>query len=144
MRKYFLTAISCLLLLTACSVDNGNPDPQIVITHWNLIKTTGGVAGVNHTFPLRTVVWTFDDINLKLTVVNNNTEDTKQDALDSGTYDYSVTKKDDKTYLHISENEFGGFEITSSQLVIDQNDLSQGSGADGFVYTFQKTVEAAN
>ena len=144
MKKCFLTAIFSVLLLTGCSVDNNNPTPQVVIAHWNLIKTTGGVAGVNHTFPLKTVIWTFDEANLKLTVVNNNTDDTKQDALDSGTYDYSVTKNNDDTYLSISENEFGGFKITSSQLVIDQNDLSQGSGADGFVYTFQKTLETAN
>ncbi|MDD7887747.1 hypothetical protein [Flavivirga sp. 57AJ16] len=140
MKKYFLTVIFGLLLLTGCSTDDNNT-PQVIITHWNLIKTTGGIAGVNDTFPLKTVIWTFDEVNLKLTIVNNNTDDTKQDALDSGTYAYSVTEKNNKTYINISTNEFGGFETTSNQLVIDQNDLSEGSGADGFVYTFQRTTE---
>lgn len=143
MKTYFLTVVSCLLLLTSCSVDDNTniPDPQIVIVHWNLIKTTGGIAGVNDEFPIETVIWTFNETDLKITVVNNNTDDTKQDALDSGTYDYTVTNNSGETYLNIDESEFGGFEVTNTELVINQNDLSQGSGADGFVYTFEKTIE---
>ena len=148
MKKYLLITLSSLFILTGCSINNNNPDPdpdpQIRIIHWNLVKTTGGIAGVNDSFPLETIIWTFDEVNLKLKVENNNTDDTKQDALDSGTYDYSVktvTEVKEKKFLNITGDEFGGFTVTTNQLVIDQNDMSEGSGADGFIYTFKKTIE---
>ncbi len=146
MKKHFLTIFLSILILTSCSIKNDTqlPDPQTVIIHWNLTKTTGGIGGVNDEFTLGTVVWTFDEIDLKITVENNNTDDTKQDALDSGTYDYSVTEAGGKTFINIVGNEFGRFAVSNNTLVIDQNELSQGSGADGFLYTFQKTVEVVD
>lgn len=142
MKKYFLTTLSSLLLLMGCSINNNNiPNPQTIIIHWNLVKTTGGVAGVNHEFPLETIIWDFNKVDLKLTIVNNNTDDTKEDALDAGTYIYSESQINGKTYLNISGVEFGGFTLSSDQLIIDQNDQSQGSGTDGYVYTFEKSIE---
>ncbi|NMH86429.1 LptM family lipoprotein [Flavivirga algicola] len=142
MKKFFLAMLS-IITLTGCSIksDTQLPDPQTVIIHWNLTKITGGVAGVNEEFTLNTIVWTFGVSDLKLTVENNNTDDTKQDGLDSGTYDYSITETSGKSFLNIGSNEFGRFTVTNNTLVIDQNELSQGSGTDGFVYTFQKTIE---
>ncbi len=146
MRKHFLTVLFSVIILTSCSVKNDTqlPDPQIIIVHWNLVEVTGGVVGADHTFPLETIVWDFNEIDLKLTVTNNNADDTKEDALTSGTYPYSVTNANGKTYLSITGNEFGRFVVTANKLVIDQNDLSQGSGADGYIYTFEKTEEIVN
>ena len=140
MKKYFLTTLASLFLLMGCSVNN-NTDPQTIIVHWNLVKTTGGVAGVNDEFPVETIIWDFNQTDSKLTVVNNNTDDTKEDALDTGTYIYSETQANGKTYLNIVGIEFGGFTLSSTQLIIDQNDQSQGSGTDGYIYTFKKSVE---
>ncbi len=146
MRKHFLTVLFSVIILTSCSVKNDTQltDPQIIIVHWNLVEVTGGIAGADHTFPLETIVWDFNEIDLKLTVTNNNTDDTKEDALTSGTYPYSVTNANGKTYFSITGNEFGRFVVTANKLVIDQNDLSQGSGADGYIYTFEKTEEIVN
>ena len=80
-------------------------------------------------------------MNLKLTVVNNNTDEDKEDALESGTYIYSETQVNGKTYLNISGSEFGGFTLSSTHLILDQNVQSQGSGTDGYIYTFKKSVE---
>ncbi|WP_303319083.1 hypothetical protein Q4Q34_00155 [Flavivirga abyssicola] len=144
MKKYFATIIFSLLLLTACSVKNdiNIPEPQTVIAHWNLVRTTGGLAGVDDSFPLETVVWTFNEVDFEIEIENNNTDDTKQDALDSGTYAYSVTEANGDTFLSIDGVEFGSFTISSAAvLTIDQNNLSDGSGADGFIYTFERTLE---
>ncbi|AUP77881.1 hypothetical protein [Flavivirga eckloniae] len=142
-KKVLFIGLFSLLVFTSCSInDSPNPDPRIRVPHWHLIKTTGGIAGVDHEFPLETVIWTFDDANSKLMVVNKNTDDTKQDAFDAGTYPFSIKKVDDKTFLIINEDEFGEFEIDDKKrLIINQNNLSEGTGADGFVYTFHRTIE---
>ncbi|MDO5989792.1 hypothetical protein Q4Q39_20510 [Flavivirga amylovorans] len=141
MKKYFLIVLSSLFLFTSCSVDNNNPEPQTVIAQWNLIKTTGGIAGVNDEFSLKTIVWVFNEVDFEIEVENKNTDDTKQDALDSGTYSYSVKNVEGKSFLTIDGDEIGRYTITGNKLVIDQNDQSEGSGADGFVYTFERTIQ---
>ena len=45
--------------------------------------------------------------------------------------------------LIIDDNEFGGLIILNNNLTIDQNLTSTGTGADGFIYSFQlvQTIE---
>ena len=105
-----------------------------------MINVTGGVAGVNETYSLDTIVWAFNDATKTLVVENNNDDDTKEDALDSGTYDFDVLDTNGKTYITIDNTEFGNFVVSQNTLLIDQNIMSTGSGADGFVYTFQRII----
>jgi hypothetical protein len=108
--------------------------------YWNLVNVSGGVSGVDIDYNVGDIVWLFDEVNTKLTVTNTNTDDTLEDGLDSGTYPYSVINNSHDLFLSIDGTEFGSFTVSGNQLVIDQNITTSGTGADGYVYTFQKTT----
>ncbi len=149
-NKFFLL-LTCFFILTNCSLDNDNiiEDQQEYDLEWHLIEVTGGFTGVDLQFDLDTIIGVFDnggdnndaDNDNILTIVNNNTDDTKEDFLDSGTYSYSITQETNGNYITIEGTEFGEVTFpTTTTLLIDTNELSTGSGADGFVYTFQRVL----
>ena len=148
-NKFFLL-LTCFFILTNCSLDNDIiEDLQEYDLEWHLIGVTGGIAGVDLQFDLDTIIGVFDnggdnndaDNDNILTIVNNNTDDTKEDFLDSGTYIYSITQETNGNYITIEGTEFGEVTFpTTTTLLIDTNELSTGSGADGFVYTFQRVL----
>lgn len=141
MKPTLIIAFFSLFLLTNCSIDNNNDEtPKVYVTYWHLIKVNGGIAGVDTSFPMDKIVWNFNEVTGKLTVKNTNTDQTIEDGFDTGNYPFSVTEVGGKKFLVINSNEFGGFTLTQSQLVIDQNTVSNGTGADGFVYTFKAVV----
>ncbi|WP_418603243.1 hypothetical protein [Hwangdonia sp.] len=142
MKKSILIVLSCLFIFSSCSTSEDPIDPQKVKYLWHLVNVTGGVAGVNETFSLDTIVWAFNDATKTLVVENNNDDDTIEDALDSGTYEFDVIQgPSGKTFLTINTSEFGNFEISQNTLTIDQNITTTGTGADGFIYTFKRTIE---
>ncbi|MFH6768348.1 hypothetical protein V8G56_06350 [Gaetbulibacter aquiaggeris] len=74
--------------------------------------------------------------------MNNNTN-AVEDGLDSGTYRYDLLDDGKNIFLIIDDNEFGGLTLSNNILTIDQNLRSTGTGADGFIYSFQlvQTIE---
>tara|TARA_R110002049_G_scaffold85844_6_gene218287 strand:+ start:14442 stop:14876 length:435 start_codon:yes stop_codon:yes gene_type:complete len=143
MKRNFLITFSFLFILTNCSIDNKDENAQqVALSFWYLINTSGGLAGVDDQFELDTVVWFFDEINGTVTVENNNTEETKQDGLDSGTYPFSILTDGGEDFIIIDGNELGKILINQTNFVIDQNKTSQGDLADGFIYTFQRVAQA--
>ncbi|WOD43820.1 hypothetical protein [Hwangdonia lutea] len=142
MKKSIIIVLSCFFMFSSCSTSENPIDPQKVKYLWHLVNVSGGVAGVNETFSLDTIVWAFNDADKTLVVENNNDDDTIEDALDSGIYDFDVIEgASGKTFLTINETEFGNFEISQSALTINQNITTTGTGSDGFIYTFQRTIE---
>tara|TARA_R110000868_G_scaffold252540_1_gene509228 strand:+ start:666 stop:1160 length:495 start_codon:yes stop_codon:yes gene_type:complete len=155
MRDKILLILFCSLLFTNCSLgnDNINEDLPDYLIQWHLIEVNGGIADVSHQFDLKVVIWVFNnkdandtsDESLTITVTNNNTDDTKEDFLDSGNYNYSITEETDGNYITIEETEFGEVTFpTTTTLLIDTNELSTGSGADGYTYTFQRVLIPVN
>lgn len=140
MKKSALLILSCIFIFSSCSTNDTPVDNRKVIYLWHLVKVTGGVSGVDEAFDLETIVWTFNEETKKLVVENNNVDDTREDALDSGTYDFGVLDVDGKAYITINDIEFGNFVVSQNTLIIDQNIMSTGNGADGFVYSFQRTI----
>lgn len=141
MKRIVLILLTCFFVLNSCSIDDNNNSVESFSSLWHLIEVTGGLAGINDQFELETVVWSFDESNLLLTVENNNTDETKQDILDSGTYDYSIITQDGQDYLVIDNIELGHiFFSAQDKLTIDENETSNGPVADGFIYTFQRTL----
>jgi hypothetical protein len=143
MKQYTCAVFSFLFLLTSCSInDNNNNDLQpIVLSFWHLTNTTGGISGVDDSFELDTVVWFFDEINGSLTVSNNNTEETKEDALESGTYTFSIVPEGDKNFIIIDGIELGEITVNEPNFVINENITSDGETSDGFIYTFQRVTQ---
>lgn len=130
-------------MLSNCSLDNGNNNESgtITIVFWHLTNTIGGLAGIDDQFDLDTVIWSFNEVNGTLSIQNNNTNDTKQDGLPSGTYSFSVSLNSGNYFLYIDGAEFGSCSISDTELTIDQNITTSGSGADSFIYTFNKVTE---
>jgi len=139
MKWHLFIALFSLLAFTNCSTDT-NETPKAYVTYWHLVKVSGGIAGVNTIFEKDAIVWHFNDATSKLTVKNKNTNETIEDGLDTGNYTFSITEVGSDKFLNINSNEFGGFTLTQTALVIDQNKISNGTGADGFVYTFKLVV----
>ena len=145
LKSVILLFISFTFL--SCSLgDNNNNNNEVVLTQWNLIHVTGGIAGVDETFEIGDIIWFFDDTSGQLTVTNNNTDDTVQDGLDTGVYNYSFIDTGTNVFISINDIEFGALLIFSNnqQFNIDQNITSEGSGADGFLFTFEKSIVVSN
>lgn len=137
MKKNILILISFCFILTSCSLsDDTQSNPVVTKNIWHLVAVNGGIAGINEQFSTGTIIWDFDDQSLRLTVENNNTDEGIEDSFDSGVYDYSIENIGDDSYLSIDGNEIGSLNFTQSGLVINQNMMSTGTGADGYVYTF--------
>jgi hypothetical protein len=141
MKFYKLILIISFLSLNNCSLSNDSvTTPQVIKIYWNLVNTSGGVAGVDDDFQIGTITWSFNEATEILTVVNNNTDNTKQDFLDSGEYGFSVLTVGEDLFLVIDSVEIGRFTVTSNQLIINGNETSEGTVTDGFNYTFTKTT----
>lgn len=126
-------------LLTGCSDDTDitPPAPSLNGT-WHLKNLSGGIAGINEHYPNGTITWNFDSRNQTIIIVNNNQSSTRI-IFDSGTYNYSIIEVNKQQYLQINSEEYGGLTLsTNNLLTIDQNEISWGVGADGFVLNFEK------
>jgi len=55
----------------------------------------------------------------------------------------SILNDGNNTFLIIDGNEYGSITVLTNNLIIDQNLTSTGTGADGFIYSFQlvETIE---
>ena len=143
MKYSLIIACISLFTLTNCSLDSVNNDiPQVTKIIWNLKNVTGGIDGVDNDFATGKIVWEFKDATSSLTVSNTNTDTSIEDGLDSGNYTFSLTEIGSDTYLNINSNEVGKIIFTDSgnTLTINQNLKSTGTGTDGFVYMFTKSV----
>lgn len=136
MEKLIITLLS-VLIISSCSNSDNESKEDILTGVWNVQNISGGFVGMDQDFETATITWTFNASDSKLTVVNNNVlVDVIYDGLDSGSYPYSIIEVDDESFLEINGQEFAGISITNGQLVLDQNKISTGSGADGFILLF--------
>lgn len=141
MKKNILIVTCSIFAFLNCSVNNDRSINSDNVKYlWHLINVSGGIAGIDEQFELGTIVWEFNEDTSTLTVTNNNENSNVENGLDTGTYEFSVLNVDNKTYLVINSNEIGSFEISQNILTINQNEMSNGTGADGFIYTFQVEI----
>ncbi|WP_242094998.1 hypothetical protein [Aestuariivivens sediminicola] len=143
--KYHIIYFLCLALcLSSCSLDTDtNNNQQSYKSLWHLVNVAGGISGVDDDFDLETIIWSFNDEDGILTVENNNTDITKADGLDSGTYSYLISVVDSENFIRIDDAEMGQLYFESQNvLVIDENETSTGPAADGFIYTFERELVA--
>ncbi|MBP0903954.1 hypothetical protein ACFSKN_09625 [Mariniflexile gromovii] len=145
MKYTIIIAFLSFVTLTNCSLEGDNEiKDQVYKTYWHLTNVSGGIAGVDNDFDLDKIIWTFNEDTNKLVVNNTNTTDV-EDGLDTGNYTYSITEikgEGEKVdlFLTVESNEFGKLTFDATELVIDQNITTNGTGADGFIYTFKRVV----
>jgi len=151
MKFKFLIPVLALFFVYSCSVNDDNSSgpsdgqQDVQIFQWHLTNVSGGVAGVDIDFEADTVIWIFniDFVGSgNLQVENNNTDDTIEDGLNTGTHPVSIPVYDNQSILFVDGNEFGAVVTPTDQdLVINQNIKSTGeTGSDGFIYTFKRKI----
>ena len=124
-------------LCTSCSNDDEPVQPKVINGSWNLTKISGGFAGIDDDYIKGTITWTFN--NQTLFVVNNaSAQGTIYSGFETGNYTYSTFSANGIAYVVIDDGEFGGYKIDANSMIINQNQISIGSGADGFVLQFER------
>lgn len=135
----------CLNLFTRCSEETTNR-PSLQETY-TLRNVSGGFAGADVDYENGAVTWTFDADQHELVVsslIINNGPQSVYLPLQSGTYQYSTTQSNGKTYLQIEghqiydNGDYGRYILnTDGSLVIDQGEGSTGMAADLFTLYFE-------
>jgi hypothetical protein len=138
MQKIMMFIFLSLLVITASCSDTNDDINDLLDGEWHVANINGGLAGINDEYIHGTIIWSFDSQTSKLTVTNNNTANTLYDGLESEEYPYSILTKNEVLYLLIDGQEFGGITLSQNELMLNQNELSTGSGADGFILLLEK------
>jgi len=135
MRKIIFTLLS--VLLVSCSLDSDLQPTTNPIANWSLVQSIGGVSGTTSDFQTDQIVWTFDEVSGVLTVEHNTSG--VSEALDPGTYDYTIENIANANFIFINGVEYGSIIIGVSTFRIDQNITSDGSSvSDKFEYRFSR------
>ena len=130
-----ITIIFLSLVLASCSIESDLQIPTQTTAKWSLIEASGGIAGTSTSYERDQINWTFNEIDGTL-IVEHNTAGISE-ALDPGTYNFSVRNIANDDFLFIDDFEYGSITITGSRFSINQNIASDGSIiTDGFEYNF--------
>ena len=116
-----------LFQLSACTDDFDDnlpekPEPTL-LGSWKLVNVSGGFANQNFDFEAGLITWTFND-NQTVTIVNNNTDDSKADYFDSGIYPYEYVLTNDSGQ-NINEVIIDGQRMGETVLLINQLTMDQ-------------------
>ncbi len=135
MRKFAIILLS--LVLVSCSIESDLQPPTQTSAKWSLIQATGGLAGSNTTYQQNQINWTFNEVNG--TLIHEHNTAGVADALDPGTYDYSIQNIANDDFLFIDNVEYGSIIVTGNRFIINQNIASDGSIiTDKFEYRFAR------
>jgi len=135
-----IVGLFVLSTIFSCSDDDNNSTTptETLADNWTLVTATGTIAGTTHEFPHGTIVWKFNTDNT-ITVFNNNTDETLQSGLTSGTYPYIVSNNPEtaaceKSIIINTTAEFGCLSVSDTEMDIDEGI------ADGINYHFEKII----
>lgn len=106
---------------------------------WFLVQSSGGFAGTNSEIPHGDVKWTFNNQDSTVTVENNfNGKAMTYTIMKSGEYEYSTVSKNEQSYLFVNGKELGEFHLKNDRLIVNENKMSNASGADRFIVQFER------
>ena len=135
MKKIIFTLLSVLLI--SCSLDSELQPTTPTVANWSLIQSIGGIAGTTSDFQTNQIVWIFDEVNGSLEVTHNTAG--VSDALDPGTYNYTIQNIENENFIFINGVEYGAISINVTRFTIDQNITSDGTSvSDKFEYRFAR------
>ena len=133
MRKFAFILLS--LVLVSCSIESDLQPTTPTSAKWSLVQAVGGLAGSTTNYQQNQINWTFNEVDGTL-IVEHNTAGVS-DALDPGTYDYSIQTIANDDFLFVDDVEYGSIIVTGNRFLINQNIASDGSIiADKFEYSF--------
>ncbi|MEZ0005009.1 putative lipoprotein NlpE involved in copper resistance [Flavobacterium sp. 28YEA47A] len=135
MKKIQLICLFAIMILLGCNNDDDNRNDTSLRGVWKLIEVNGTIAGIRDQFEPGVIQWNFNASNHTFTVVNNNTDESKQDIFESGTYNYSIsnnvmTPETCARSLSLAGTNYGCYITTNTTLQINQGE------ADGVILKF--------
>ncbi len=143
--KSFLFSIGCFLLLMSCSEETSSRATLNEV--YTLRNVSGGFAGADVDYENGAVTWAFDADQHELVVTSliiNNGPQSAYLPLQSGTYQYTTSQSNGRTYLQIighqiyDNGDYGRYILNADgSLVIDQGEGSNGTAADVFTLYFE-------
>ena len=129
MKKAFLLLLLPALFITGCSDDE--PINTIGLENqWNLVEIYTPFVAQGQTFEKGSIVWTFNEIDREIDVVNNSGNNDA--GLSTGTYGYTIGAETNacNEALFIEESDFGCLTISGDTLIATKEYV------DGPRYTF--------
>ena len=128
--KYLVAALLFVLIWACYNDDNTNVEmPQTTNENfegeWKLVNVSGGIMGVNDTFPEGMITWKVNGISQTIAVTNDNPDAQAQDILPDGIYNYSFVPNEatpelcDMT-IKVGDVNLGCYNITSEEFTMSQ------------------------
>jgi hypothetical protein len=143
--KSILFSMGCFFLLMSCSEET--PTRATLNEVYALRNVSGGFTGANVDYENGAVTWTFDAAQNELIVTSliiNNGPQSAYLPLQSGTYHFTTSQSNGRTYLQIEghqiydNGDYGRYILNADgSLVIDQGEGSNGMAADVFTLYFE-------
>lgn len=132
--KPLFFAVAAATLFSCNNNDEGSA--QNIDGAYKLVSVRGGIAGTNDTFNDGSITWTFEN-NGTVTVWNTNTDDSKQDLIESGEYLYTfqpnpATPESCAEALYIDGVSYGCYASNGDILTLSQVET------DGYEVTLEK------
>ncbi len=144
-RVYFV--LPFVFLLFSCISNDPIPGQDLqsnIVTNWHLVEVLDDTEVVVSAFELGTVVWKFntdEEGETTIIITNNNTDMDSEDALDSGTYSYTIVDAPDGDQIFIEVDntfvEFGQISEAGGQVVIDQRVFVDTEILEPHIYLFE-------
>ncbi len=135
-RSFYFSLLFLFVVLGCSNDDDGASNPDISSSElsgsWNLINVSGGFQGIDQDFDPGTVIWVFNETNNTIAVTNNNTDNSIEDMLPTGTYDYALVSLQQVREIVIDGVNRGNLEVTAGQLIINEQ------FRDGFRFVFNR------
>ncbi len=127
-----------VFVFTSCNNDDDASPLEPLNGTWNLKNIVGGFAGIDDDYETGMVTWTFYTQNSTLQVENNTNQETIYSGFETGNYSYTSVQNNGNEYILINDEEYGGYLIDVDGLVINQNEIQDGVGSDGFILKFER------
>ncbi|HEY0091607.1 MAG TPA: hypothetical protein VGB43_03885 [Flavobacterium sp.] len=123
-----LFSMVIITLFSGCNKDDDSPElpaaPNIN-GEWNLVNVSNSTT-LNDNFAPGLITWTFSSNSNTIEVVNNNTDDTMESILLTGSYSYSVEENtgtaECSKNIFIDTIDFGCFTLTNDEMTIGHAD----------------------
>ncbi len=132
--KHFIYILLFSIVLSCSNDDDASSDANNSGFNgkWNLTNVMGGFVGLDHDFPVGTIIWDVNEMSKSVTVTNTNTDTTIYDVLPTGVYEYTIETLGERQELTVKDRNLGTFELKTDEFTIDEQ------FKDGFRLTFKR------
>ena len=129
---YLFAFLAFSTTLVSCHDDDDNnsgptsfPFDEQLEGKWHLVTVSGGIEGTIDNYAFNEIVYDFDTETHTVKVMNTNTNETKVDFFDSGTYHYTfevntITPESCTQTIVINGTDLGCYSFEANQLTMTQ------------------------